>query len=381
MAGKNSGVSAADIVSPPCTPSWRRSLQTDLAEIDARAELRLHRPLGASRGGNLDEVGTGILVQLVEFEVAVIVAHGLRHDPAALAEANARALDAIDDAVRLRRERAADEALRIAPKIAVVDPWLGPGFRLHHLEPFLARDARHLRILDLDRAHGAGRAGLLAAGLLPALVEQMGVEWPDLRKLQLLVPPDVPIRTALDQILAPPRLVRVDEHDAVVALLHRIAALRHARRAVAVIAHGRNVGDIDHRHLPALLLQDVDPLVAVLGHRRRIARPGVADIFVHDRQGAEVAIGALSHVDDHVPFLHRTHLLVVAGLDAVMAARAVISPARAARLSASRAPPCPSPCARRSPTCARSGRPRARPAPANWRRRSSASTWFACAPA
>src|SRR5262245_54364034 len=215
MAGKSSGVSAADIVSPPCTPSQRRRLQPDLAEIDARAELRLHRPLGAPGGGNLDEVGTGIFVQLVEFEVAVIVAHRLRHDPAVLAEADARALDAIDDAVRLHRQRAADEAFRIAPEIAVVDPRLGPGFRLHHLEPFLARHARHLRVLDLDRAHGAGRAGLLAAGLLPALVDEVGVERPDLRQLQLLVPPDVPIRTALDQILAPPRLLRVDEHDAV----------------------------------------------------------------------------------------------------------------------------------------------------------------------
>src|SRR4029450_652558 len=201
-------------------------------------------------------------------------------------------------------QRAADEAFRIAPEIAVVDPRPGPGFRLHHLEPLLARDARHLRVLYLDRAHGAGRAGLLAAGLLRALVEEVGIERPALRKLQLLVPPDVAIRTALDQILAPPRLLRVDEHDAVVALLHRVAALRHARRVVAVIAHGRNVGDVDHRHLPALLLQDVDPLVAVLGHRLRIARPGIADIFIHDRQGAEVAIRALGDVDDHVPFLH-----------------------------------------------------------------------------
>src|SRR5262245_9302084 len=379
MAGNNSGVSAADIVSP-LHAGQRRNLQPDFAEIDARTELRLDRPLGAAGGGNLDEVRTGILVQLVEFEVAVVVAHRLRDGPAVLAEADARAFDAIDDAVRLGRQRAADEAFRIAPEIAVVDTRLGPGFRLHHLEPLLARDARHLRILDLDRAHGAGRAGLLAAGLLPALIEEVGVERPDLRKLQLLVPPDVAVGTALDQILAPPRFLRVDEHDAVVALLYGVAALRHARRVVAVIAHGRNVGDVDHRHLPSLLLQDVDPLMAVLGHRRRIPRPGVADIFIHDRQGAEVAIGALGHVDDHVPFLHRTYPLV-AGLEAVMTADAVTSPARAARLSASRAPLCPAPCARRSPTCARSGRPRARPAPANWPRRSNASTWSACAPA
>ena len=84
----------------------------------------------------------------------------------------------------------------------------------------------------------------------------------------------------------------------------RVAALCHAGRVVAVIAHGRNVGDVDHRHLPALLLQDVDPLVPVLGHRRGIARPVVADIFIHGRERAQIAIRALRDVDDHVPFLH-----------------------------------------------------------------------------
>jgi hypothetical protein len=90
----------------------------------------------------------------------------------------------------------------------------------------------------------------------------------------------------------------------VLALRHRIAALGDARRVVAVIAHGGNVGDVDHRHLPAFLLQDVDPLVAVLGHRRGIARKLVADVFIHDRERAQIAIGALRDVDDHVPFLH-----------------------------------------------------------------------------
>src|SRR4029453_3793999 len=63
------------------------------------------------------------------------------------------------------------------------------------------------------------------------------------------------------------------------------------------------VGDIDHRNLPTLLLQDIDPLVAVLRHRRGIARPAVADIFVHDRERAQIAIRALRDVNDHFPFL------------------------------------------------------------------------------
>src|SRR5262249_3502543 len=249
------------------------------------------------------------------FEIAIVVARGLRDRSAILAEANARALDTINDAIRLRRQRAADEAFRVAPEIAVINPRTAAQFGFHHFQILFARQARHLFVLDLDRSHGARRARLLAAGLLPALVDKVGIERPDLRQLQLVVPPDVAVGAGLDQILAPLRLLGIDEHDPVVALFHRVAGLGHARRIVAVIAHGRNVGDVDHWHLPALLLQDVDPLVAVLRHRRGIAGPGVADVFVHDRERAQVAIRALGHVDDHVPFLHGTHLFVIAGLD------------------------------------------------------------------
>src|SRR5882672_2111233 len=65
-----------------------------------------------------------------------------------------------------------------------------------------------------------------------------------------------------------------------------------------------HIGDVDHRHLATLLLQDVDPLVAVARHRRRISRPVVADIFVHGGERAQLAVGALGHVADHIPFGH-----------------------------------------------------------------------------
>ncbi len=138
---------------------------------------------------------------------------------------HARALDAVDDAVRLRRHAAADEALRVAPQVAVVDARLRAELGLHHLEAFLARHPRHLVVLDLDRAHRAGRAGLLAARLLPALVDQMGVERPELRHLMLLVPPDVAVGAGVDEVLAALGLLRIDDDDAVVALLDRVAAL------------------------------------------------------------------------------------------------------------------------------------------------------------
>ena len=95
---------------------------------------------------------------------------------------------------------------------------------MHHFEPLLARELRHLGVVDAERAHGAGRTGLLAARLLPALVDQMRVEGPGLRQLQLLVPPDVAVGAGVDQVLAALGLDRIDEHDAVVALLDRAAA-------------------------------------------------------------------------------------------------------------------------------------------------------------
>src|SRR5438128_3468477 len=93
---------------------WRS--EADLAEVDAHTEFctdRLFAPLRP----DLDHITAGVLVELVEFEVAVIVAPGLGDRTTVLEEAHARALDAIDDAVRLRRNRAADETFRVAPEI------------------------------------------------------------------------------------------------------------------------------------------------------------------------------------------------------------------------------------------------------------------------
>src|SRR5262249_44187711 len=139
------------------------------------------------------------------------------------------------------------------------------------------------------------------------------------------------VGTSVDQVLASPRLLGIDQHDSIVALFDRVTGFGHARRVVTMIAHGWNVGDVDHRNLPPLLLQDVDPFVPVLRHWRAVARPSIADILVHDREGAQVAIRALRHVDDHVPLLHGIHLFVIAELRPAMTAYAVTSPARAAR--------------------------------------------------
>src|ERR1051325_113623 len=156
-------------------------LQPDLAQGNARAEAGVEH-LGAAECHHGNGVAARILVELVELEVAVVVGGGARDGLAVLDQMDVRALDAIDHAAHFRRDAATDEAFAVAPEVAVIDPRLGFCFGVHHLEAFVARHPRHLVILDLDGAHRAGRTGLLAAGLLPALIEQMGVERPDLRQ-------------------------------------------------------------------------------------------------------------------------------------------------------------------------------------------------------
>src|SRR5262245_48681930 len=222
-------------------------LQPDLAEIDAGPETGFDGFFAPALHRYLDDVRARALVELVEFEIAIIIARGLRDRSAILAEANARALDAIDDAIHLRRQRAADEAFRVAPEIAVVNPRMAAQFGFHHFEILFVRQARHLFVLDLDRSHGSGRARLLAAGVLPDWVDSRCIKGRGLRQLLLFVSPDAAVGTGVDPVLAPLPRLGIDEHAPVLALFHRVAGPGQARRIVAVIAHRRNVGDVDHR--------------------------------------------------------------------------------------------------------------------------------------
>src|SRR5437667_534144 len=112
-----------------------------LPEIDARPELHLHGRPPATRV-DLDRIGARTLVELVELEIPVVVAGRLGDQRAVAQQPYARAFHAIDEAIRLRRERAADEAFRIAPEVAVVDPRLAGELGLHHFEALSARHPR-----------------------------------------------------------------------------------------------------------------------------------------------------------------------------------------------------------------------------------------------
>src|SRR5260370_5688149 len=87
--------------------------QPYLAQIDALAELRLDRLAGPAGRLDLDRVGAGAFIEPVELEIPVVVARRLSHRLAALHQPDFGALDAVDGAALLGRQRAADEAGRI----------------------------------------------------------------------------------------------------------------------------------------------------------------------------------------------------------------------------------------------------------------------------
>ena len=150
-----------------------------------------------------------------------------------------------------------------------------------------------------------GRAHLRAPSFLPALIEQVRVERPSLRQLLGFIPPDRSIRTGLDQLLLAPGFFRNDDDDAIGALDDRpVAGSLDAGRVVAVIASDRKIADLDHRKLALLALDDVDPAVSAIGHFRRVPWIFVAVIFIVARKRAHVAVEALRHVDDKIPFFH-----------------------------------------------------------------------------
>ena len=135
----------------------------------------------------------------------------------------------------------------------------------------------------------------------------MGIESPGLRHLFFLVPPDGAVGAGLHQVALALGLHRIDQHDAVVALGDgAVLGLLHARRIVAVLAHPGQERHVDHWTGAALLAVDLDPFVAVLGHLFRVARKGVAHMFVMTGEYTQIAVGAVGDIDDQVPFAHLT---------------------------------------------------------------------------
>lgn len=186
-------------------------------------------------------------------------------------------------------------------QVAVVHPRAGAEFGVQHLQALFGRQACHFSVAHLHRADRLGGAGLGAAGRLPALVEQVGVEDPVLGELQFLVPAHGAVGAGVDQVAAAAGGLGVDDDDAVVALFHGALARFDAGRVVAVVAHRRQVDDVHDGRLAVLGPFQLQPGSAVQGLRGGVAGEVIADVFVLHRQHAVVAVVAAVQVDDQIP--------------------------------------------------------------------------------
>src|SRR5262249_39887314 len=103
-------------------PGHAAELDKNLAQVTPRADFCLDCFLPAVLVRDFDHVYSRVLVELVKFEVAVVVACRLGHDSAVLEEPDARALDAIDDASGFGRDPTPNEPFPVPPQIPVIDP-------------------------------------------------------------------------------------------------------------------------------------------------------------------------------------------------------------------------------------------------------------------
>ena len=278
----------------------------DLDEADVSAFAERHRLRGDPAGGlDLDLVGPAALVEAVEPEFTKYVGVGPGDFLAVVHEADLSTGHAVFTAPCLGDDRAADEAPAEQVIVLVVDPRAGFPLRKQDHQLFGLGKRRHLLVAALDGFQRAGWARLFRPRAGPALIEQMGIEDPLLRKLQLFVPVDRAIGAGSDDLLLPLCLYRIDDNDAVGPLVDSaVAAGGDAGRIVAVIAHHGEVMHVGHRIFSALAAHDVDPLVSVQRLGRGVAGEVVSNVLVLGGQEAVAAILAFGHVDDHVPLRH-----------------------------------------------------------------------------
>ena len=159
---------------------------------------------------------------------------------------------------------------------------------------------------------GPGGTGLGAAGLGPALVEEVRAERALLRDLEVLVEvDDALVGTALHAVVAAFADLGIDHHRPIRALVDGLLGTGgHARRVVAVLADGVLVGHLDLGYLSAHPVDD--PVPELSGERLRFGdgRPVVAAVLVLAGDLAVVAAVALRDVYDH-HLAHVTDLLPV----------------------------------------------------------------------
>lgn len=96
------------------------------------------------------------------------------------------------------------------------------------------------------------------------------------------------------------RLGGVNDHKAVVTLVHRFGGGAHARGAIAMLAHVHDVCDLYLGDLPADPFLDARPELTRVGLGFRIGKPLVIDVLVLAGQLAVAATVALGGVKEKV---------------------------------------------------------------------------------
>ena len=71
-----------------------------------------------------------------------------------------------------------------------------------------------------------------------------------------------------------------------------------------MIAHIREIGDVDAGKLTALLCMDLDPFMALFRLRRAVAREIVPYVLLFTGQETVPAIGTFRDIGDEIPLFH-----------------------------------------------------------------------------
>jgi hypothetical protein len=133
----------------------------------------------------------------------------------------------------------------------------------------------------------------------------MGAKGAFLGDTVLLIPPDRIIRARFNDILLPLGLFRVNDNDAIISLVHSAVLCRlDARGHIAMHAGDWQIGHINDGILPPLFAHDIDPPVTMARLRYGVPWPVIVHVLVLACKEAVVAVFALSHIDDQIPFCH-----------------------------------------------------------------------------
>lgn len=133
---------------------------------------------------NCDLVGTATKFDTIELEITKGISGTLIEKVlAVVAKFNLGAADTLLNAAYVGNDAAADETLVKPVQVPIIHAGMGSQLRFQHFQILVLGALLHFLVFDLDCAHGAGRAGMRAPRLRPALVQEMSFEDPFLRKL------------------------------------------------------------------------------------------------------------------------------------------------------------------------------------------------------